>query len=115
MPVTENTSEHSANIFKFIFIILFYGMLGIVVGGFNEKIVETIDYSTSYKRLNIVLSIFTQLLINGVELYIVFQFTKSDTIVFDDWLWNTFAGFIFGVTLFSSQTTLSTAKDLFWS
>jgi hypothetical protein len=115
MPSLENTSEHTANIFQFCWLVIFYGLLGSVVGGFNEKIIESINYSTTYKRLNVLLSLVTQLLLNAIELYILFNFTQSNSVVFDDWLWNTFAGFIFGVTLFNSQLTLGISKDLFWS
>jgi hypothetical protein len=114
MVAVENIAEHKAKLPQFLLVIIWYGLLGAMVGGANEWLLRKIQGQRN-TRLEALAFIVLQLVFVGVELFIVFQYTQKHTLVFDDWLWNTFAGFIFGVTFFSGQDNITRNIKTFYN
>jgi hypothetical protein len=113
MVAVENLKEHKDSLPFFLARIIFFGMLGSVVGGANEWLMQKLQGARNTKLYSAVF-IVTQLALIGLEFYVIFRYTQKNTVVFDDWLWNTFAGFIYGVTLFSGQDGITAnIKNIF--
>jgi tetrahydromethanopterin S-methyltransferase subunit D len=102
-----NKNEHKIHPFRFILRIGFFGLLGVVLGGLLNWAINRIknDYTNRWTCSGIlVLQMFTISFIFWIA-----SFLLGATI--DDWVMNTWAGFLFALTFFTAQSSLSNNID----
>ena len=100
-----NLYEHRESIFKFLGYFLFFALLGVGIGGLLDQLVKNVQKDNP-PRWNCGVALLSQLLVVGLGFWFMLDKIKLK-ISFDDWMLATFSGFIFALTLFTSQTTLS--------
>jgi hypothetical protein len=99
-----NKYEHQ-HFFKFMQSFFLYGFLGLFVGGlFDYGIRRAEGTETSKGKCLGFLSI--QFGITGIFFYFALRWTKG-ILPFDDWMMGTFSGFIFSLSFFTVQQSLS--------
>jgi hypothetical protein len=98
--------EHRESFFKFILIVTGFALLGSILGGLLDKLVNWLQDSKFawYQCFGFLI---LQLLITSVVFFLMLKFIVVRPVPFDDWMINTFAGFLFTITYFTSQETLT--------
>jgi len=99
-----NKSEHKETFIEFTSRFVFYALLGAALGGIADIASNKLrNKSNSKVRCGLILLL--QLFVIGS---IFFWLTRANfQIPFDDWLMETWTGFVFAITFFSSQKSLS--------
>lgn len=95
-----NYKEHSYPFLKFMGIMLLASSLGAVLGGIVEKAIGALQKDTNKNCISFLmlhLTLIAFILYAAVHLYRYF----------DDWLLATFAGFLFALTFFNVQDSIS--------
>lgn len=102
--IHTNKFEHRQTLFKFVSSFVFYGFLGNLLGGLLNYCIVKIQ-GENPKKLNCAFTLLYSLGILGVIFFVALKVKKG--ILFDDWLYDTFVGFIFAVTFFNAFQSLS--------
>lgn len=101
-----NKSEHKEGYVKFVFLFVFFALVGIISGGLVDFVSKKArNNSTSKIKCFGILS--AQLFVIGSVFFFLMQLRVKSGIVFDDWMMGTWSGFIFSLTFFTSQKSLS--------
>lgn len=101
-----NLYEHRENFFKFLINVTSYALLGVVAGGIVEKVSQNIQGDKD-SRGDCALFLVGQLVFVSL-LFFALLHVPFIYPVFDDWMMGTFAGFLFALTFFAAQPSLST-------
>ena len=93
---------------KSLTLFLYYFMIASAVGLFSGAL---LDFAVTKargekKRWKCALALTGQIVVVGVIFYILFKLS-GPKLFFDDWMMNTFSGFIFALTFFGAQSSLS--------
>lgn len=96
-----NLYEHRENIVRFLVVFLICGFLGLLLGGIFDYTINKFE-GTETNRLKCAGWLTIQLLITGTSFYLAITLKRTG-IPFDEWMMNTFAGFIFALSLFTVQ------------
>jgi hypothetical protein len=102
-----NKDEHKIHPMRFILRIAFFGLLGVLLGGALNWAVNRIhnDYTNRWTCAGILV---LQMFVIAFIFWIA-SFLLGATI--DDWVMNTWAGFLFALTFFTAQSSLSNNID----
>jgi len=103
-----NAKEHTWSFSRFIAMFVFWGFLGILLGGFINLTVVKFQGAINKafaKWQTSAWFAFVQILELGLVSYAAIHILSRK---FDDWIWSSFSGMIFWLTLIVSQTRLST-------
>jgi ABC-type Fe3+-siderophore transport system permease subunit len=98
--------EHRESFFKFLLTVTIFAFIGAMLGGLLDKLVNWMqgNRKSTWDCIGFVL---VQLIITSAIFYIVLKYIIVRPVPFDDWMINTFAGFLFTITFFTSQETLT--------
>jgi len=107
---SNQKQEHRDSFLKFIFKVTIFALLGAILGGLLDKLMNWIQGTRDewYECLGFLT---LQLLITSLFFFIVLRYIIVRPEPFDDWMINTFAGILFTITYFASQSTLSKNAD----
>lgn len=99
-----NRFEHREKPWLFMGRIIFYGLLGVIGGAVVEAIITRVpNDGTSQVRCGLLI---------GLHLAVIAGVFLAASLVFgagiDNWVMETWAGFMFGITFFTSQQSLTT-------
>jgi hypothetical protein len=102
-----NKDEHKLHPFRFVARIAFFGLLGVITGGIVNWAVSLIpnDYTKQWTCAGILA---LQMIITAI-LFWGASFLLGAT--FDEWVMDTWAGFLFALTFFTAQAALSNNID----
>ena len=104
--VHTNKLEHKEGYLQFVFLFVFYAFLGIISGAFVDIISKKARYNSTSK-LKCFGILATQLLVIGSVFFLLMKIRFKSGIIFDDWMMATWSGFVFSLTFFTSQKSLS--------
>jgi drug/metabolite transporter (DMT)-like permease len=99
-----NIYEHRESYEKFLLYFIGYGILGVALGGTLDYAIKKAQGPTP-KRLSCFGWLLGNLLITATAFFVILKLKRG--VKFDDWMMATFAGFIFSLCYFTSQSNLS--------
>jgi len=103
-----NRYEHTRPFLSFVVYLLWFGILGIFVGGLANFAVVKMQGPINRETITIsdcIWFVLLQVLALAVVAYVGIHVVSRQ---FDDWIWSTFSGMMFWLTLLSSQSRLVT-------
>lgn len=100
-----NREEHSFTVLRFVVQLVFFGLIGALVGGLiNYSIIKLQGHSpTSTSWGHSFWYVFLQLFFISAVAYMSIHFISRN---FDDWIWSSFSGMMFWLIFISSQSRL---------
>lgn len=99
-----NKYEHRDSIYKFMQVFFMSGFLGLFIGGLFDYIVRHAE-GTEPSKPRCFGYLTLQFAFTGLFFYFALLYKRG--ISFDDWMMSTFAGFIFALSFFTVQQTLT--------
>jgi hypothetical protein len=97
---------------KFLALVTGFALLGCILGGLLDKLINWVQDS-KFAWWQCFGFLVLQLLITSIVFYILLKYVIVRPVPFDEWMINTFAGFLFTITYFTSQETLT--KNSEWA
>ena len=101
-----NKSEHKEGYFQFVFLFVFYALVGIISGAIVDFVSKNAR-NNSNSKIKCFGILTVQLIVIGSVFFSLMKVQFRSGIVFDDWMMATWSGFIFSLTFFTSQKSLS--------
>ena len=98
--------EHRESFMKFLALVTGFALLGCILGGLLDKLINWVQDS-KFAWWQCFGFLVLQLLITSIVFYILLKYLIVRPVPFDEWMINTFAGFLFTITYFTSQETLT--------
>ena len=101
-----NKYEHEWHPFTFSSRVVLWGVLGAVLGGATQKLFDVLQGDNIQTQSKLKCSGYgvLYLIVLAVIFYVVLRVVSRQ---FDDWMLGTISGFIFALSYFAAQTTLS--------
>jgi len=104
--VHTNKSEHTEGYLRFVFLFVSYALVGIISGALVDFVSKKAR-NNSNSKIKCFAILTVQLVVIGSVFFSLMQLRFKSGIVFDDWMMATWSGFIFSLTFFTSQKSLS--------
>ena len=102
--------EHRESFMKFLARVMAFALLGCILGGLLDKLINWLQDS-KFAWWQCFGFLVLQLLITSIVFYILLKYLIVRPVPFDEWMINTFAGFLFTITYFTSQETLTNNSE----
>lgn len=110
--VHSNRFEHRQSLTRFLVNFFVYAFLGILLGGLIDRVVAKVrgDLNSKWRCLS---ALSAQLAVTGTAFYILVKLSETQNLnflfglMFDDWMMGTWQGFIFALTFFGTQQSLT--------
>ena len=101
-PKHPHVFEHKQSGPRFIALVVFYGLLGSILGRLIDKGVAAVQ-GTREATLEIIFFFVLQIFVNALVIYIGFKSLRLHQLTLDDWISSTFQGVLFVTMSFSVQ------------
>jgi hypothetical protein len=100
----KDVYEHRKSLTSFLYYFMIASAVGLLSGALLDFAATKVRGEK--KRWKCALTLTGQIVVVGVIFYILFKLS-GPKLFFDDWMMSTFSGFIFALTFFGAQTSLS--------
>ena len=102
--------ERKQTFLKFMTVVLLWAIIGCILGALLDKLIDYFqrDKTAPWQCFGFLV---LELFITCIVFYVMLQYIVVRPVSFDEWMMNTFAGFLFSLTYFTSQVTLSKNAD----